>query len=91
LCQNGIEIERAKEGRDQKVDGRIFFASVYKSVSKKAARQPTEDVSDEDMEMEELLNAEVKMELKLNVQKKAAIKKLMAEYFLFSTALDLVA
>lgn len=33
----------------------------------------------------------VKMELKLNVQKKAAIKKLMAEYFLFSTALDLVA
>ncbi|KAJ5867041.1 hypothetical protein N7534_001594 [Penicillium rubens] len=34
------------------------MASVYKSVSKKAARQPTEDVSDEDMEMEELLNAE---------------------------------
>jgi ribosome biogenesis protein BRX1 len=34
------------------------MASVYKSVSKKAARQPTEDMSDEDMEMEELLNAE---------------------------------
>ncbi|CAG8884154.1 unnamed protein product [Penicillium nalgiovense] len=34
------------------------MASVYKSVSKKAARQPTEDMSDEDIEMEELLNAE---------------------------------
>lgn len=31
----------------------------------------------------------VKMELKLIVQKKAAIKKLMAEYFLFPTALNL--
>ncbi|KAJ5171247.1 Anticodon-binding [Penicillium coprophilum] len=34
------------------------MASVYKSVSKKSARQPTEDMSDEDIEMEELLNAE---------------------------------
>lgn len=33
----------------------------------------------------------VKMELKLIVQKKAAIKKLMAEYFLFPTALNLAA
>lgn len=31
----------------------------------------------------------VKMELKLIVQKKAEIKKLTAEYFLFSTALNL--
>lgn len=34
------------------------MASVYKSVSKKSARQPTDDLSDEDIEMEELLNAE---------------------------------
>lgn len=36
----------------------VAMASVYKSVSKKAARQPTEDMSDEDIEMEELLDVE---------------------------------
>lgn len=25
MLKNGIEIDRAKDGRDQKVDGRIFF------------------------------------------------------------------
>jgi ribosome biogenesis protein BRX1 len=34
------------------------MASVYKSVSKKAARQPVEDSSDEDVQMEELLDGE---------------------------------
>lgn len=34
------------------------MASVYKSVSKKAAQQPTEDSSDEDVQMEELLDGE---------------------------------
>lgn len=34
------------------------MASVYKSVSKKAARQPVEDSSDEDVQMDEILEGE---------------------------------